>query len=199
MKMNLPNKLTMVRIFLAVVILALLMTPWSAMGITMPSYMIYNVRVELIYLISGVLFLIASVTDFLDGYIARKYNLVTDFGKVMDAIADKMLVNGLLIILAYDGFISIVVPVVIISRDIVTDSIKMISGSKGKVVAASIAGKVKTICMMVGLTLVLFYNMPFEFFGWRIADVLIIGATVLSVISGIQYYLVNKDYIFTEK
>ncbi len=199
MKMNLPNKLTMVRIALAVIILVLLIIPWSSLGIVMPVFKIYNISVELIYIICGVLFLIASVTDFLDGYIARKYNLVTDFGKTMDAIADKMLVNGLLIVLAYDGFISIVIPVVIISRDIFTDSIKMISGGKGKVVAASKAGKIKTILMMVGLTLVLFYNMPFEFFGWMVDDVIIILATVMSVISGVQYYLVNKDFIFKEK
>ena len=99
----------------------------------------------------------------------------------MDAIADKLLVNGLLIILAYDRIISIVIPVVIISRDIVVDSCKMISGQNGKVVAASILGKLKTICMMSGLTLTMFYNLPFELIGLPVADILLIAAVVLSV------------------
>ena len=144
------------------------------------------------------MFIIASLTDFLDGHIARKNNLVTDFGKVMDAIADKVLVNGLLVILACNGFISIIVPVVIITRDIFVDSIKMIAGEKKGAVGASIAGKLKTICMMIGLSLVLIYNLPFELWNIKVADILILIATILSVISGCQYYLNNKD-IFADK
>ena len=155
--MNLPNKITMTRIALSVLLLVGMLLPWYQLGINFATWQIGNVNVSLKYIIAGIIFLIASLSDSLDGYIARKYNLVTDFGKVMDAIADKLLVNGLLIILAYDGAISIVIPVVIISRDIVVDSCKMISGQKGKVVAASILGKLKTICMMSGLTLTFFY------------------------------------------
>ena len=125
--------------------------------------------------------------------------MVTDFGKVMDAIADKLLVNGLLIILAYDRVISIIIPVVIISRDIVVDSCKMISGQNGKVVAASILGKLKTICMMSGLTLTMFYNLPFELIGLPVADILLIAAVVLSVISGCQYFYGVRDILFPKK
>lgn len=144
--------------------------------------------------------MIGSITDFLDGYIARKNNIVTDFGKVMDAIADKVLVNGVLIILAYNKFLPLVVPVIIITRDIVVDSIKMVSGSKGKVVAASWPGKIKTICMMIGITLTFFYNMPFAFIGGgiRIDYLFVFVATVMSVVSACQYYLANKDFIFSE-
>ncbi|MGM9835039.1 MAG: CDP-diacylglycerol--glycerol-3-phosphate 3-phosphatidyltransferase [Bacilli bacterium] len=198
-KMNLPNKITVVRIVLAIVILVMLVFPWYELNLSFPIFSLMGVEnVDLKYIIAGVLFLIASVTDFLDGYIARSQNLVTDFGKVMDAIADKILVNGLLIILAYNNFISIIVPVVIITRDIVVDSIKMVSGSKGKVVAASWPGKIKTICMMIGLTLVLFYNIPFAFFGIRVDQLFVFAATILSVISGCQYYMANKDFIFNE-
>lgn len=198
-KMNLPNKITVVRIALAVIILILLVFPWYQVNISFPVYSIMGVEnVDLKYLISGVLFFIASVTDFLDGHIARSRNLVTDFGKVMDAIADKILVNGLLVILAYNDFISIIVPVIIITRDIVVDSIKMASGNKGHVVAASWPGKIKTICMMIGLTLTLFYNLPFAFFGFRIDQLFVFAATIMSVISGCQYYIVNKDFIFSE-
>ena len=194
--MNLPNKITMTRIALSVLLLVGMLLPWYQLGINFATWQIGNVNVSLKYIIAGIIFLIASLSDSLDGYIARKYNLVTDFGKVMDAIADKLLVNGLLIILAYDGAISIVIPVVIISRDIVVDSCKMISGQKGKVVAASILGKLKTICMMSGLTLTFFYNLPFELFNIRVSDALLIVACVLSIISAIQYYEMNKKYIF---
>ena len=92
--MNLPNKITMVRIFLAVLVLILLMFPFGSVGIDVPIYKIgTNVTISLNYIIAGILFVIASFTDFLDGNIARKNNIVTDFGKVMDAIADKVLVS----------------------------------------------------------------------------------------------------------
>ena len=144
--------------------------------------------------------MIGWVTDFLDGYIARKYNLVTDFGKVMDAIADKVLVNGVLIILAYDKMLPLIVPVIIITRDIVVDSIKMASGSKGKVVAASWPGKIKTICMMIGVTLVFFYNMPFAFIGSgiRIDYLFVYVATIMSIISGCLYWNASKDLVLSE-
>lgn len=197
MKMNLPNKLTMLRIILAVAVLVILVFPWYQVGITWPTFMVQGkILVDVRYIVSGVLFMIAAITDFLDGHIARSRNLVTDFGKVMDAIADKVLVNGLLVILAYNHFIPLVVPVVVITRDIVVDAIKSASGSKGKVVAASWPGKIKTIFMLIGLTLTLFYNLPFELFNIAVSDVLVILATILSVVSGIQYYIANKDFIF---
>lgn len=198
--MNLPNKITMVRIFLAVLVLVLLMFPFSSVGIDMPIYTIgTNVVISLNYIIAGVLFVIASITDFIDGNIARKNNLVTDFGKVMDAIADKVLVNGVLIIFAYNGNIPLIIPVVIILRDTIVDSIKMVAGSKGNVVAASIWGKIKTICMMVGLCLTFFSNLPFELMGIRLDYILLIIATVLSIYSGIQYFMVNKEFFLEDK
>lgn len=192
--MNLPNKLTLTRIITAIVILIMLIIPWYNLGISFPTFLVAGkITVDLKYIIAGVLFVIAAVTDFLDGYIARSRNLVTDFGKVMDAIADKVLVNGLLIILAYDGFISIAIPVIIITRDIFVDSFKMASGKKGKVVAASFLGKAKTMCMMIGMTFTMFYNLPFELVGINISYALIIIATILSVVSACEYYYNTKD------
>lgn len=191
--MNLPNKLTIGRIIAAIVILIILVVPWYNLGIEFPVYQIAgNIMVDLKYIIVGVLFVLAALTDFLDGHIARSRNIVTDFGKVMDAIADKVLVNGVLIMLAYDGFISIAIPV-IITRDIFVDSFKMASGKKGKVVAASFTGKAKTMCMMVGMALTLFYNLPFELIGINVGYALIIIATILSIISACQYYYNTKD------
>lgn len=199
--MNLPNKITCVRLGISLIVLIMLCMPWSSIGVEFPIYNILGVEnVDLKYIVCGILFMIGSITDFLDGYIARKYNLVTDFGKVMDAIADKVLVNGVLIILAYDKFIPLIVPVIIITRDIVVDSIKMASGNKGHVVAASWPGKIKTICMLIGVTLVFFYNIPFAFIGngIRIDYLFVYLATIMSVVSACQYYLANKDFIFTE-
>ena len=197
--MNLPNKITLTRIVLSVLLLIMLLMTWYNLGVEFPVYQVATITVNLKYIIAGIIFLIASTSDFLDGYLARKNNMVTDFGKVMDAIADKLLVNGLLIILAYDRIISIVIPVVIISRDIVVDSCKMISGQNGKVVAASIMGKLKTICMMSGLTLTMFYNLPFELIGFPVADILLIAAVILSVISGAQYFYGVRDILFPKK
>lgn len=194
--MNLPNKITMLRIFLSFFIILLLLFPFDATGITIPQLFINeSLVVDIRYLVAGVLFVVASVTDFIDGYLARKYNQVTDFGKMTDAIADKVLVNSILVILSSTGFISAIIPVIIVVRDIVVDSIKMIAGSKGNVVSAIKSGKLKTFCLMIGITLTLFYNLPFELFNLRVADAFLVIACVLSIMSAFQYYNSNKKYI----
>ena len=197
--MNLPNKLTISRIIMSVIIIILLLFPFQMAGIEFPQLFIdEKLVVESKYLIVGILFILASLTDFLDGYIARKNNIVTDFGKLLDAIADKVLVNSVLIILASQGFIHPIIPVVIIVRDSIVNSIKMIAASRGKVVAAIKSGKVKTATLMVGIALTLFYNLPFELVNLRVADFLLFGAAILSIISGIQYYLLNKHLLFED-
>lgn len=198
--MNLPNKITVSRIVLSFIILIMLCIPWHALGVTWPAFTnIFGIALKtplsLKYIIAGFLFMIASLTDRLDGYLARKYNLVTDLGKMLDAIADKILVNGVLIILAYDRLIPLVVPVVIITRDIITDTCKMVSGNKGKVVAASWTGKIKTVFMMTGVTLVFFGNLPFELINFRFTDLCLLIATVLSVVSGCQYYFNTRKLL----
>lgn len=198
--MNLPNKITISRIILTIFIIILLLFPFDAAGINIPKLFINeSIVVDVTYLIAGFLFIIASLTDFVDGYIARKYNLVTDFGKMIDAIADKILVNPILIILAAKGFISPIIPVVIVCRDSIVNSIKMVAGSKGNVVAAIKLGKLKTACLMVGIVLTLFYNLPFELLNLKVSDALLIVACVLSVVSAIEYYNMNKKFIFDEK
>ena len=160
--MNVPNKITVCRIILSIFLLILMVFPLNKIGVSFPEIKISaDFIIDSKYLICGVIFLIASVTDYLDGHLARKYNLVTDLGKVMDAIADKILVNGVLILLATSGHISPIVPVVIVSRDIAVDSIKMVAGQKNGAVAASKAGKFKTAFMLVGITLLFFYDLPF--------------------------------------
>ena len=197
MKLNLPNKITISRIVMTIFIIIILLFPFENMGIkTMKFFVNESLVVDIKYIIAGVLFILASLTDFVDGYIARKYNLVTDFGKMVDAIADKMLVNSVLIILAATGSISAIIPVVIVTRDTFVDVVKMIAGSKGKVVAAIKSGKYKTAFLMTGIALTLFYNLPFELFNLKIAEALLLVATVLSIVSAVQYYNLNKKIIF---
>lgn len=197
--MNLANKLTMVRIFLTVVLIGILLFPFYMVNIEFPKVLIGTITVDIKYFIAAIIFAVASITDFLDGHIARKYNMVTDFGKMVDAIADKMLVNSVLIILSAQGFVAPIITVIIIFRDTVVDTIKMIAGSKGKVVAAIKSGKIKTTFLMLGIVLTLCYNLPFELFNLDIANFLLVLATIFSVISGIQYYIMNKDLIFNKE
>lgn len=194
--MNVPNKITICRIILSILLIVLMIFPMNRIGLDFPEFQINGkIIMDSKYVICGIIFVVASLTDFLDGHLARKYNLVTDIGKVMDAIADKILVNAVLIILAVNGYISVVVPVVIVSRDIIVDSIKMVAGQKSGAVGASKTGKIKTACMMSGITLLFFYNLPFSLININPARALIMIATVLSVISGVEYYVKNKKYL----
>lgn len=194
--MNLPNKITVGRMILAVIVIILLVFPFYQVGINWPKYLIAGrITIDLKYIIAGILFIIAAFTDFLDGNIARKRNIVTDFGKVMDAIADKVLVNGVLIALAYDGLLPVIIPIIIITRDIAVDSIKMVAGSKGSAVGASIWGKIKTAFMLVGISMIFFSNWPFELLNISLGNYLVFIATVLSIYSGIQYFIANKEYL----
>lgn len=195
--MNLPNKITLSRIFMTIFIIALLIFPFEATGFSLPKLFVNeSIVIDLKYLIAGGVFVIASLTDFIDGFLARRKGIVTDFGKMLDAIADKVLVNCILVILASTGFVHPLIPTIIIFRDTVVDSIKMIAGNKGHVVAAIKTGKWKTVCMMCGITLTLFYNLPFELWNIKVSDILLIIACVLSVISGIQYFQMNREIIF---
>ncbi|MDD4831249.1 MAG: CDP-diacylglycerol--glycerol-3-phosphate 3-phosphatidyltransferase [Bacilli bacterium] len=194
MKMNLPNKLSISRLIMAFLIALVLLFPFYLVDINIPKILVNNILVvDIRYIIAGVLFIIASFTDLLDGRIARKRKLVTNFGKFIDAIADKVLVNTSLIILSAQGFISPAIPVIIIARDTIVDSIRMIASSNGTVIPAGKAGKIKTVVMMIGLSLTFFYNLPFELWNVDVSNVLLIIAVVLSIYSGIEYYYLNKD------
>lgn len=194
--MNTANKITMSRIYLAIAMLIVLLFPWHQVGIDMPTYVLNgNMTIELKYIIAGILFVIASLTDFIDGKVARKYNMVTDFGKMIDAISDKILTNTLIVVLACDNMVHPVIAVIIIGRDIIVDSIKMLIGNKGKAVAAIKVAKFKTASLMIGLTLKLFYDLPFSLIPIRVSDFLLILAAVLAIISGAKYYIMAKEYI----
>lgn len=197
MKMNLPNKLSISRLIIAFLLAIILLFPFYLINIEFPKLIINNILVvDLKYIIAGVLFIIGSITDFVDGRIARKNNQVTDFGKFIDAIADKVLVNTSLIILAAHGFISPAIPVILVARDTIVDSIRMISASKGVVIAAGKTGKIKTMFLMIGISLTFFYNLPFEMWNIDFSNVILIISVVLAIYSAFEYYYLNKSKLF---
>ena len=197
--MNTPNKLTITRIILSILLIILLLFPFDRIGFHFPSFYVGSVLLNLKYVIGGIIFIIASLTDFLDGHSARKYGLITNTGKMLDAIADKVLVNSVLIILSSLRFINPIIPVVIVLRDIVVNAIKMEAASRGRVVAAIKSGKIKTAALMIGTTLIFFNNLPFELINLRVADFLLYFAAIMSIISMVQYYTMNKSLIFDQK
>lgn len=197
--MNLPNKLTVSRIILAFIIIFLLLFPFYTVGLEFPRYLISGIQVDSKYFLAGGLFIIASLTDWIDGYLARKNNMVTDTGKMLDAIADKVLINSVLIIFASLGFINAIIPVILVVRDIFVNTIKMEAAAKGKVVAAISSGKIKTASLMVGIILMFFYNLPFELWNIRVDLFLLYFATIMSIVSMIEYYQLNKELLFSKK
>ena len=198
MKFNVPTKLTFLRIALALAIIILLIFPFYRVGFEFKTFLFHDILIDVRYILCGVIFLLASFTDYLDGYLARKNKEVTDFGKFSDAIADKILVNSVLIIFAAQGFIPALIPVVVIVRDIVVDAIRMNVASKGVVQAAKMSGKIKTASLMIGIVLLFFYNLPFELFGFQVAKFFIYFGTLMSLISMGEYFNLNKKHLFAE-
>ena len=196
--MNLPNKLTLTRI---------LLVPVFMIFVSLGQYITpsYNPRY---YLIAGLIFAVASFTDFLDGHLARKWNMVTDFGKFADPLADKLLTTVAFIYMMRDGVCSPVVLCIILAREFAVSGLRMVAaGAKdGKVIAANMWGKVKTVLQM--LTII------FYFFGisltygntilgnlnvWLISYWLCWLVAAATAISGIKYLWDNRSFINTAK
>ena len=194
--MNLPNKITTFRMICVVFIAILLLIPTDGV-LVVPFF-----ELPITSIIAWVLFIVASISDFVDGYIARKYNLVTDYGKFMDPIADKLLVNTVLIILSVYGVIPVICTIIMIARDTIVDAVRMNAVRKNIVVAANIFGKLKTVLQMVALVFLLIndfglstlLNLPE---GLYIGQILLYLATIASFASGVIYLIQNKD-VFSE-
>jgi len=193
--MNLPNKLTLTRILFVPILIFIYMFPYESIGIHIPVFHVLNADISLVNIVIFVIFSVASMTDLLDGQIARRKKLITTFGKFADPIADKLLVNTIFMLLASDGTISIIVPIIMISRDTIVDAIRLVAANRQVVIAAKPLGKLKTVTQMVGLCFVLLSNFPFSFFHFPIGDVLIWIACVVSIVSGIDYFLSNKELL----
>lgn len=194
--MNLPNKLTVFRIILVPLLLLVWLFPYSQLGISIGNINVGNVSISYLNIIVLTIFAIASITDFLDGKIARSRNLVTTFGKFADPIADKLLVNSMLILLSYKRMIPVLPVIIMILRDIVVDGCRMIASQNGVVVSAGFLGKMKTALQMVTIILVLLNNLPFELINIPMSDLLIWFTSFISLAGGYSYFMQIKEFIF---
>ena len=192
--MNLPNKITTLRMILVVFVATFLLLP-SEWFMTIPY-----IDVSLNFFIAWILFIIASLSDMLDGKIARKYNMVTDYGKFMDPIADKLLVNTTLIILASYGPIrvNVICVIIMIARDIVVDAVRLNAMRKNVVVAANIFGKLKTVFQMVAIILIMVNDFNLDSLlhlndNYYLGQLFMYVATLTSLISGIIYVIQNRN------
>jgi len=175
MSMNLPNKLTLFRVILIPVFIVILMNGYIVEPVNRYT--------------AVAIFCIASFTDYLDGHIARKYNLVTNFGKFMDPLADKLLVSAALICMVELGMLSAWVVIIIISREFIITGFRLIAAEGGLVIAASWWGKIKTVTQMLMIIVVTIGLNDL------IGKILIILATVFTVISGVDYIVKNVNIL----
>lgn len=205
--MNLPTKITVSRIVMIIVMIIALFIMSLIPGWTAP--MLGNTGINLAFLILAIVFIIASLTDFLDGYLARKNNQVTALGKFLDPVADKLLVNSLVIFLIAPAMFApynqgqviafnMWCAIILVARDIVVDALRFIAAQKKIVIAANIFGKAKTVLQMIAIVLVLLNGFPFNYFdaswpvGLHITDFVVYIATFVSLLSGIIYVVQNK-------
>lgn len=188
--MNLPNKLTMVRIALV----PLVVIVYLCIG---DNFLVMDETSGLAFrdVLVFIIFAIASITDMLDGMIARKYHLITSFGKFVDPIADKLLVNTVLIMLAYTHQANIIAVLLMIARDLFVDGLRMTAASQGKVASAGFYGKLKTVLQMVAIVFLLLKNWPFSYLGLPVDQILLWAATLASLYSGYIYFMKLKKYI----
>lgn len=193
--MNTANKITISRIIISIIIVILLLFPFNLVGLSFPTYLYKGILIELKYAITAVLYLIAVITDLIDGYIARKKNEITTVGKILDSIADKMVLYSSLIILASRGFVSSVIPIIVISCDTIIDGIKMGILSKGKVVPSLKINKLRDMSMAFGIVLAMIYNLPFELYNIHLDAFLIYFGTIMWVFAVIDYYKANINLL----
>ena len=199
--MNLPNKITIARILLVPI---MMLMPY--IGITAKT----SFGLPIVNIIILIIFLVASFTDYLDGHIARKRNIVTNFGKFLDPIADKLLVLAALVMLVEARIIPGWIPIIIAAREFMVSAIRMLVATEGKVISASQLGKIKTVTQMVAISLAFLdanYFMSFvcgALTGFAlILNILMSVAMILAVIatiwSGVDYFMKSKDVVLQSK
>jgi CDP-diacylglycerol--glycerol-3-phosphate 3-phosphatidyltransferase len=194
--MNLPNKLTTGRIIMVFLMVIVLLYPFEVM----PNLVFNNRPIPAVYLFSFIIFILASITDFLDGYLARKLKLITNLGKFLDPLADKLLTNSLLILLMITPVWLVATPIlrvpawaviIMITRDLTVDGIRMIAVTEGKVLAANVFGKVKTFLQIFAIIFYLLNDALFASLslpiGWSITEVTLYVAAIASLLSLINY------------
>ena len=182
--MNLPNKLTVARIILTPFYLAAMM-----------------INFEYHYIVAALIFIVASITDFLDGKIARKNNLITTFGKLCDPVADKMLTTAALLAFMQLGLCSVWIVMIVLTREFLVTSFRLVATAQGIVIPAGIWGKLKTASQMV-FSIVIMLGIQFiDIFAWDFdkfalfSNILLWITAVLTVVSGIKYLVDGKKVI----
>ncbi|MGC3788342.1 CDP-diacylglycerol--glycerol-3-phosphate 3-phosphatidyltransferase [Priestia aryabhattai] len=194
--MNLPNKITISRIFLIPVFLIFMMVP-----LPFGTVEAAGKEIPIAHLLGAVLFIIASTTDWIDGYYARKYDLVTNLGKFLDPLADKLLVSAALVaivdldLIAGAGWAAII----IISREFAITGLRLVLAGEGEVVAANMLGKIKTWTQILAISAILLYNLPFEWISIPFASVMLWISVIFTVISGWDYFAKNKQAFVNSK
>lgn len=192
--MNLPNKISLFRIFLIPIFMLFMLVDFgfgelSLLGATLPVG----------HLIGAFIFIFASITDFIDGYIARKHNLVTNMGKFLDPLADKLLVSAALILLVEFDMAPAWVVIVIISREFAVTGLRLILAGGGEVVAANQLGKIKMWTQTVAISALLLGNIGFALIGFPFATIMLYVCLVFTVWSGYDYFYLNRRVLLDSK
>lgn len=185
--MNLPNKLTVIRICMIPLFIIVVSEgfDWGVISIA-------GTVVPLNQLIGMIIFAVASLTDWLDGKIARAKGLVTNFGKFADPLADKMLVMTAFIILVGQGKVASWIVAIIVCRELAVTGLRLLLVEDGEVMAAAWPGKVKTATQMLAIILLMINNAPFEALGFPLAQILLYICLIFTIYSGIDYFWQNK-------
>ena len=203
--MNLPNKLSLLRIILIPVTM-LFMLPISIYGFEPEGWNSFINEYGM--MIAGLVFIIASLTDFFDGQIARRCNLITDLGKFLDSLADKMLVIAVLIAFVATGRISPWLLAIIVLREFMVTGIRLVASKEGVVMAAKMIGKIKTTTQMIAIIYLMFEPLLMKFTGDDyqaslktpcavsvIGDILFYICVIMTIVSGMDYLIKNKGYL----
>lgn len=192
--MNIPNKITVSRICLIplFVIVMIIDFGWG-------DIMILGANMPLEHFIGALIFIIASCTDWVDGYYARKYNLVTNLGKFLDPLADKLLVSAAFIVLVELGYASAWVIIIILSREFAVTGLRAILAGEGEIVAASQLGKIKTWTQIVAIASLLLHNIFFVMFGIPFDLIMLYVALFFTVWSGWDYFYLNRKSLLESK
>ena len=187
--MNLPNKLTVFRMILIPVFMLVLALPldWGTLQVA-------GAQLPVTHLVAAIIFIVASLTDLADGKIARKYKLVTNFGKFADPLADKLLVMTALIFFVQFGWVPAWMVAIIVIRELAITGLRtLIVENNGKVLAAAMPGKIKTASQMVAISFFLLHDIVFAMANIPFAMIMIWIALVATIYSGIDYFYKNRD------